>query len=274
MTPFNALTVTLTTTHSDPLGPAVIELGAAGARIDPASDRDPVLDVVFETRVDPGRPLPQVTTNWFGILPEHVRGQPRLPEALAQLRTVADRFRPDVLVTHHPPVLTDVLPDLARRLRPREPVWVSTFSLGHHVWPFNPYGTEALAALNARRETEARGLDPFQPGYTVVSLAFILAHQTRALVEAGHAATPAALHAWSDTPAVLAAVPCGWKYHGFPWTWVPREICKHIVATGQPAVGSRFPPALQAMAVATAEAALRGEYAVELAGATPPAAAA
>ena len=59
MTPFNALAVTLTTTHSDPLGPAVIELGAAGARIDPASDRDPVLDVVFETRVGPGRPMPR-----------------------------------------------------------------------------------------------------------------------------------------------------------------------------------------------------------------------
>ena len=152
---------------------------------------------------------------------------------------------------------------------------MSTFSLGHHVWPFNPYGAETLAALNARREAKARGLDPFQPGNTVIRLAFILAHQTRALAEAGHAATPAALRAWSDTPAVLAAVPCGCEVpRDFPWTWVPREICRHIVATGQPTVGRRFPTALQAMAVATAEAALRGEYAVELAAATPPAAAA
>ena len=163
MTPFNALVVTVTTTNPDPLGPTVVDLAAVGARIDPASRHDPVLDFVFETRVDPGRAIPAVLTAFCGIDPEDLKSQPRLPEAIDLLRAQADLFRPDVLATCHPPDVADVLPHLARQLMPRDPHWVSTFRLNCHVSPFDLNWIEQGASCDAGRKVEARGLDPHRP---------------------------------------------------------------------------------------------------------------
>lgn len=272
MSPFNALAVTVTTTHSDPLGPAVIEMGAAGARIDPESIRQPILDLVFETRVDPGRPLPMITTNWFGIGPEHVRGQPRLAAAIDLLHARANQFAPDVLAATYPPDLVAALPDLARRLLPDNPRWLSTFCLNYHVWPFHADCMAHGASLEAEREIKARNLDPHLPASHAIRCVLLLAQQTKALVEAGHAATPATLHAWSEAVPLLATVPiASRRYRGVSWKRVPRRFCETIAETSRTGGTNGFPPALEPMAAATAVAALRGEYAVALADARPPA---
>ena len=271
MTPFNALVVTITTTAPDPLGPAVVDLAAAAARIDPASWHDPVLDFVFETRVDPGRAIPSILTDWFGINPPDLKGQPRLPEAIDLLRAKADLFRPDVLATNHPPDVADVLPHLARQLMPRDPHWVSTFRLNCHVSPFDLNWIEQGASCDAGRKVEARALDPHRPARRTITLALLLARQARALIEAGFDATPATLRAWSEAVPLLARVPGGGEYRAYPWRLVPRRFNERIVETHRGGGSNRFPPALEAAAVATAAAALRAEYVVALADAKPPA---
>ena len=275
MSPFNALAVTVTSTHADPLGPAVIEIGAAGARIDPRSIRPPIMDLVFETRVDPCRPLPEITVNWFGIGPEQVRGQPQLPAALDLLQARAHRFAPDVLTAAYPPDLVAALPGLARRLLPEHPYWLSAFCLSHHVWPFHSVCKEPDASPEADREVRARNLDPHLPGSHAIRCVLLLARQARALFEAGHTVTPGSLHAWSAAVPLLATVPIASpRYRGFPWRTVPRRFCETIAEQHRTGGARTFPPALEPMAVATAAAALRREYAVALADARPPAGAA
>ena len=271
MTPFNALVVTVTTTNPDPLGPTVVDLAAVGARIDPASRHDPVLDFVFETRVDPGRAIPAVLTAFLGIDPEDLKGQPRLPEAIDLLRAKADPLRPDLLATCHPPDVADVLPHLARQLMPRDPHWVSTFRLNCHVSPFDLNWIEQGASCDAGRKVEARGLDPDRPARRAITFALLLARQARALVEAGFDATSATLRAWSEAVPLLVRVPGGGEYRAYPWRLVPRHFCERIVETHRAGGPNSFPPALETAAVATAAAALRGEYAVALADAKPPA---
>ena len=272
MSPFNALAVTVTSTHADPLGPAVIEIGAAGARVDPRSVCPPRLDLVFETRVDPGRPLPTITANWFGIGPEHVRGQPKLPAAVELLRAKAHRFAPDVLAAAYPPDLIAALPELGRRLLPERPHWLSTFCLNYHVWPFHSDSMGPGASPEADREINARNLDPDLPASRAIRCVLRLARQARALFEAGHTVTPGTLHAWSAAVPLLARVPvASRRYRGLPWRMVPRRFCEAIAETHRTGGVNAFPPALEPMAVATAAAVLRGQYAVGLADARPPA---
>ena len=272
MAPFNVLAVTVTATHADPLGPAVIEIGAAGTRVDPGSVRQPSLDLVFETRVDPGRPLPVITTNWFGIGPEHVRGQPQLPAALDLLQVRASRFAPDVLAATYPPDLVAAVPDLAHRLVPRNPSWLSTFRLNYHVWPFHSDCQEPDASPEADREIEARNLDPHLPASHAIRCVLLLARQARALFEAGHTVRPGTLHAWSAAVPLLATVPvASCRYRGLPWRMVPRRFCETIAEQHRTGGARAFPSALEPMAVATAAAALREEYAVALADVLPPA---
>ncbi|MYD92666.1 MAG: hypothetical protein F4Y02_03015 [Chloroflexi bacterium] len=272
MFPFNALAVTVTSTHADPLGSAVIEIGAAGARVDPRSIRPPLLDLVFETRVDPGRPLPAITTNWFGVRPEHVRGQPKLRAAVELLQARASRFAPDVLAAAYPPDLVAVLPDLGRRLLPERPHWLSTFCLNYHVWPFHSDCMEPGASPETDREISARNLDPDLPASHAIRCVLLLARQARALFEAGHTVTPGTLHAWSAAVPLLATVPvASRRYRGLPWRMVPRRFCEAIAERHRAGRVNAFPPALEPMTVATAAAALRGAYAVALADARPPA---
>ena len=271
MSPFNALAVTVRSTHSDPLGSAVIAIGAAGGRIDPGSIRQPILDFVFETRVDPGRPLPMMTTNWFGLAPEHVHGQPKLPQSIDLLQARANRFAPDVLVASYPPDLITALPDLARRLLPENPRWLSTFRLNYHVWPFHSDCMHTDASPEADREIKARKLDSQLPASHAIRCVLLLARQACAFVEAGHTVTPRALHAWSEAVPLLASVPAASRcYRRLPWRMVPRRFCETIVETHRTGGVNGFPPALEPMAVATAAAALRGKYAVALADVRPP----
>ena len=272
MSLFNALAVTVTSTHADPLGPAVIEIGAAGARVDPRSIRPPILHLVFETRVNPGRPLPTITTDWFGIGPEDVHDQPKLPAAVELLQARAHRFAPDVLAATYPPDLVAAVPDLAHRLLPGNPHWLSTFRLGHHVWPSHSDYMEPDASPEAAREIKARNLDPHLPASGAIRCVLLLARQARAMFEAGHTVTPGTLHAWSAAVPLLATVPvASRRYRGRSWRMVPRRFCDTIVETHRTGGANAFPPALEAMAVATAAAALRGEYAVALPDARPPA---
>ncbi|MYD93281.1 MAG: hypothetical protein F4Y02_06245 [Chloroflexi bacterium] len=272
MFPFNALAVTVTSTHADPLGPAVIEIGAAGARVDPRSIRPPNLDLVFETRVNPGRPLPTITTNWFGIGPEDVHDQPKLQAAVELLEAKADRLAPDVLAATHPPDLVAAVPDLAHRLLPGNPSWLSTFRLSYHVWPFHSDCMEPAASPEADREIRARNLDPHLPASGAIRCLLLLARQACALFKAGHTITPGTLQAWSAAVPLLATVPvASRRYRGLPWRMVPRRFCETIAEQHRTGGARAFPPALEPMAVATAAAALRGEYAVALADVRPPA---
>ena len=75
----------------------------------------------------------------------------------------------------------------------------------------------------------------------------------------------------TSSPALLATVPVGGNYPAFPWRLAPRRFCERIVETHRAGGSNRFPPALEEAAVATAAAALRGEYVVALADAKPPA---
>ena len=230
MAPFNALAVTVTPTHADPLGPAVIEIGAAGARIDPGSVGQPSLDLVFETRVDPGRPLPVITTNWFGIGPEHVRGQPQLPAALDLLQVRASRFAPDVLAATYPPDLIAAVPDLAHQLLPASPHCLSTFRLNYHVWPFHSDCMRPQRIVGGRSRNQGpqprpapagEPRDPVRPAPGPAG--------ARPVRGRPHRSRPGTLHAWSAAVPLLATVPvASRRYRGLPWRMVPRRFCETI----------------------------------------------
>ena len=210
--------------------------------------------------------------NWFGIGPEHVRGQPQLPAALDLLQARAHRFAPDVLVATYPPDLVAALPDLARRLLPEHPHWLSTFCLDYHARPFHSECMKPGASPEADREINARNLDPDLPASCAIRCVLLLARQARTLFEAGHKVTPGTLHAWSAAVPLLATVPvASRRYRGLPWRMVPKRFCEAIAERHRTGGVNAFPPALEPMAVATAAAALRGEYAVALADARPPA---
>ena len=79
--------------------------------------------------------------------------------------------------------------------------------------------------------------------------------ECRALTEAGHAVTPALLCDWSAAVPLLARVPFG-HYSGRYWYEVPRDYLEWLLRKHRS--GRPFNPEI----VATAEAALRGVYAV------------
>ena len=275
ITPFKVLGIAVgTLSGPDPSDRAVVQLTAVAARIGPCSHHTMKLDFVFQTRVKPARPFSALETDWLGYDPEQYRRQPRLPAALHQLQAWTDAFRPDLVAAHHGPH-DPYTPHgrcvLPAEILPRHPHWISTFRLAHHAWPANRNAVECAAENVVHDVERCLGLDPQRLTGAALRPLVLLAWQAHDLVEAGHAATPAALGAWSAEVPLLTRVPDGGCCQGCFWKYVPRSVCQQIVETRRDARGRPFAPALEAMVLKTAQAALQGQYAVELPDATPPA---
>ena len=257
MSTLHALALDVETTGLDPHAHAVVELAAIGVRIDPATGQYDACRALFATLVDPGRAIPPAASAVHHITDRDVQGQPCLAAALDNLQAAVCKFRPTVMVAHHAAFDSAFLPDLAATLTPDDPRWVCTQRLAQHLWPLaeGGFGLQTLRYACGLQD-HVDGIDTHRAAFDAACCAVLLAAECRALVAAGHDVTPALLRDWTAKAPLLARVPFGRRHRGWLWRYVPRDYLEWILRTHQD--GNPFDPAV----VATAEAALRGVYAV------------
>ena len=257
MPAIRAVTIDVETTGLDPSQHGVVEIAAAGICIvDPATGHFDACQPLHSSLVDPGRDIPAAASAVHHLTTQDVQGQPRLPEAIAALIAAVRAFRPDVVVAHHAAFDAGFLPGLAAALIPDDPRWVCTLRLAKHLWPLaDGFGLQALRYA-CRLQDCVTGHDVHRAAFDAACCAVLLPLQCRALSEAGHEVTPELLRDRSAAVPLLARVPFGRRYRGWFWRDVPHSFCQWILHTH--GTGDPFDPEI----VATAEAALRGIYAV------------
>ena len=256
MAMMHALGIDVETTGTNPADDAVVELAAVGLRFDPATRNHDRFCKVYRTVVDPGRAIPPDASAVHHLTAEHVRGQPRLAEALQGLAEAARRFEPTILVSHNASFEEAFLPGLVATLTPDNPSWVCTLRLAQHVWPDAPaHSLQTLRYwrgwMQGERTTEAH-----HAWFDAACSVRLLADICWTLAAVSDVVTPAILRQRSATLPILSTVPFG-KHRGRRWSDVPGDYCRWIVDKAATDPDRPFDPAV----VATAQAALRGVYA-------------
>ena len=240
MSHLHAVALDVETTGFDPTEDAVVDLAAVDIGIDPATGQYDALETLFTSLVDPKRDIPAAASAVHHLTARDVQGQPDLAQARAGLQAAVRDFQPAV----------------AGVLTPGDPRWVCTYRLARHLWPLakDGFGLQALRYA-CRLQDHVAGHDAHRAAFAAACCALLLTVECRALTEAGHAVTPALLCDWSAAVPLLARVPFG-HYSGRYWDEVPRDYLEWILRKHRS--GRPFNPEI----VATAEAALRGVYAV------------
>ena len=257
MSHLHALAIDVETTGLDPTQDAVVELAAVGLRIDPATGQYDALQTLFTSLVDPQRAIPAAASAVHHLTARDVQGQPRLAQALAGLQDAVQAFQPHLLVAHNAAFDSSFLPGLADALTPDDPRWACTLRLAQHLWPAAPRHNLQALRYWRRLQDHIPGHDAHRAAFDAGCCAVLLAEQCRVWAGAGQPPTPALLRDRTVTPALLAYVPFG-KHRGEPWCQVPRDYLEWILQRHASGVGDPFDPAV----IATAEAALRGVYAI------------
>ena len=256
MTAIRAVAIDLETTGFHPGDDRIVEIAAVGICIvDPATGHHDPYETLYASLVDPERDIPPDASAVHHLTARDVRGQPRLPEVLAAFAGAVRAFRPDVLVAHKADFEAAFLPDLGVALTPEDARWACTMRLAQHLWPdTDGFGLQRLRYA-CRLEDCVAGLDPHRAAFDAACCATLLPLECREITGAGHEVTPTLLRDWTAAVPLQAKVNFG-KYRGRYWHEVPEDYLRWLLRkhTG----GEPFPPET----VATAEAALRGVYAV------------
>ena len=256
MPTLHALAIDVETTGTDPETDAVVELAAIGVRIDPATGQHEALETLFTSLVDPKRIIPAAASAIHHLTARDVQGQPELAQARASLQDAVQPFRPHLLIAHNAAFDAGFLPGLAAALTPDDPRWACTLRIARHLWPqAEGFSLQALRYACGLQDHVA-GHDVHRAAFDAACCAVLLAAQCRVLTEAGHDVTPELLRDWSERRPLEPRVPFG-KHRGRYWHGVPRDYLEWILHRHE--TGDPFAPEI----VATAEAALRGVYAVE-----------
>ena len=252
-----ALAIDVETTGTDPCTDRVVQLAAVGLRIDPGSSAGDAPTPLFTSLVDPGRDIPATASAIHHLTSADVQGQPRLEQALAQLQHAAQAFRPDLLVAHNAGFDAGFLPDLAVTLTPQDPRWVCTYRLAQHLWPDAPRHQLQTLRYWRHLQDRAAGRNAHQADFDALCCAVLLAEQCRVWTPANQTVTPTLLRDRSAELPLLPRVPFG-RHRDQLWSDVPCDYCQWILRQHTCGHGDPFDPAI----IATAEAALRGIYAI------------
>ena len=264
MPAIRAVAIDVETTGLDPSEHRVVDIAAVGVCIvDPATGSQDAWQPLYSSLVDPERDIPAAASAVHHLTAKDVAGQPRLPEVLAALTAAVRAFRPDVLIAHNASFDAGFLPDLGAALTPDDPRWACTMRLAKHLWPL----THGFSLQNLRYACQLQdavpGRDVHSAAFDAACCAVLLPLECRSLTDAGQAVTPTLLRDRSATPPLLARVPFSRLYRGWLWRDVPRSFCQWILNKHH--AGNPFDPEI----VTTAEAALRGIYAVPPEGGNP-----
>ncbi|MYD93282.1 MAG: 3'-5' exonuclease [Chloroflexi bacterium] len=256
MTAIRAVAIDLETTGFHPVDDRIVEIAAVGIRIaDPATGHYHPYETLYASMVDPERDIPPDASAVHHLTARDVRGQPRLPEVLAAFTEAVRAFCPDVLVAHKADFEAAFLPDLAAVLTPADARWACTMRIAQHLWPrTDGFGLQRLRYA-CRLEDCVAGLDPHRAAFDAACCATLLPLECREITKTGHEVTPTLLRDWTATVPLQAKVAFG-KHRGRYWHEVPNDYLRWLLR--RHAEGEPFSPET----VATAEAALRGAYAV------------
>lgn len=256
MTAVRAVAIDLETTGVHPVEDRIVEIAAVGLCIaNPATGHYDAYKTLYSSLVDPERDIPPDASAVHHLTARDVRGQPRLQEVLAPFTEAVRTFRPDVLIAHKADFEAAFLPGLGAALTPQDARWACTMRLAQHLWPdTDGFGLQRLRYA-CRLEDCVAGLDPHRAAFDAACCATLLPLECREIAGAGHEPTPTLLRDWTAAIPLLARVTFG-KHRGRYWHQVPQDYLKWLLR--RHAEGEPFSPEI----VATAEAALRGVYAV------------
>ena len=253
----HALAIDVETTGTNPATDAVVELAAAGIRIDPATGQYEAPETLFTSLVDPQRAIPAAASAEHHLTARDVQGQTHLAQVLADLRAAVRSFEPRLLVAHNAGFDAGFLRGLAGALTPDDPRWACTLTLARHLWPQAPNHQLQVLRYWRQLQDHVSGHDAHRAGFDASCCAVLLAEQCRVWAEAGQRVSATFLREQSAAIALLGYVPFG-QHRGVPWCQVPRDYLEWILRRHVSGKGGPFDPAV----IATTEAALRGVYAI------------
>ena len=255
MPTLHALAIDVETTGLDAQQDRIVEVAAVGVRIDPATGRYDALQTLHSGLVDPQCAIPAAASAVHHLTARDVQGQPDLVQALAGLQVAVRDFEPQLVAAHNAAFDSAFLPDLAGVLTPDDDRWVCTQRLAKHLWPLAEGFSLQVLRYALGLQDHVAGHDVHRAAFDAACCAVLLAAECRAMSEAGHDVTPKLLRDWSAAIPLEARVSFG-KHRGQYWHDVPRDYLEWILREDRS--GDPFAPEI----VATAEAALRGVYAV------------
>lgn len=204
------------TTGLDPATDRVVEVAATVFD----AGEDTLSTVVFQSLINPERPIPPEASAIHHLTAADVADAPTLDTLTPRLRELAATA--DVLVAHNAAFDRSFLPDLGRP-------WFCTLRAARHLWPHAPRHSNQVLRywipLTVSVQSPHRAGDDTQ--VTAALLRHMLGLATLRTQVPGFGCVD--LIAWADAPIAVSAFPFG-KYKDVPLSQVPRSYVEWAMA--------------------------------------------